>query len=316
MPTKDETFRIDFKQVSGKYDKKTGKFEGVLIPDPERYEWKTIDSTKYLYDKFDNLMIPELEFSKMIEKIPPNMPIYSSIPKIDDVSVYTKKRLSHIKDFLNCKTEEYKMIDKSEEFLKSRDKDEQRFVILTIDLKGSTKMSQSISEKKNAKIISLFAKEMAGVVSNYNGYVLKYVGDGLIAYFPEPNFIGMNDNAVDCAMCMKYLIKYGINKILLKKKFPKIKFRIGIDSGEAMIVDIGNSSIKLHKDLISETVNISSKIQSTAKTNGIVIGNSTARNLHTSRRKWFTKYSPSKWSYQQKDGKIYPLHAMSAKIKK
>jgi len=208
------------------------------------------------------------------------------------------------------------MVDKSEDFLKSLDKDERRFVILTIDLKGSTKMSQSINKKKNAKIISLFAKEMAGVVSNYNGYVLKYVGDGLIAYFPEPNFIGMNDNAVDCAMCMQYLIKYGINKILRKKKFPKIKFRIGIDSGEAMVVNIGNSAIKLHKDLISETVNLSSKIQTTAKTNGIVIGDSTARNLHTSRRKWFSKYSPSNWKYAQKDGKTYPLHTIAAKIKK
>lgn len=91
MPTKDESFRIDFKQIDGKYDKETGRISGTLIPDPERYEWKTIDETKYLYDKFDNLMISEKEFSKMIEKIPSNMPIYYSVPKISDVTEFTRK---------------------------------------------------------------------------------------------------------------------------------------------------------------------------------------------------------------------------------
>lgn len=315
MPTEKESIRIDFVHVDGKFDEKTGKFSGTLIPDPERYEWITIRKEKYLHDKFDDIVISETEFSKMFQNGTKSQPLYYSAPKIKDIPAYVKSRIPYIKNFLDGKKEDYKMIDKSEDFLKSLEKDEKKFVILTVDIKGSTKLSQSLNKKENAMLIALFAKEMAGIVNNYNGFILKYVGDGLIAYFPEPNFIGMNDNAVDCAMCMKYLIVNGINKVLLKKKLPKLKFRIGIDSGEAMIMDIGNEVIKKHKDLIGETINLSSKIQAKAKTNGISIDNATARNLHVSRKKWFSKYTPTGWNYTQKDGTIYPVYMMTTKFK-
>lgn len=183
-----------------------------------------------------------------------------------------------------------------------------KFVILTVDLKGSTKMSQQLDSKINAKMITLFTREMASIVNNYHGYVLKYTGDGLIAYFPEPNFIGMNDLAVDCAIGMKLLLRDGINKVLRKKRLPKLKLRVGIDSGEAMIVDMGYELNKQHKDLISETMNLSAKIQSLASENGIAVGDSTARNLHVTRRKFFAKTIPKEWKYTTKTGEVYPVH--------
>jgi adenylate cyclase len=125
-----------------------------------------------------------------------------------------------------------------------------RFVILSIDLKGSTKMSQELSLETNAQIISLYLREMALVVEKFNGYVLKYVGDGLIAYFPEPNMIGMTDNALDCAATMKKMILFGLNSALKDRKLPTLSFRIGLDSGEAMVKTIGAESGKIHKDLI------------------------------------------------------------------
>lgn len=287
-------------------DEESRQFTGQLIPDPEKYEWKTIEGKKYLLDKFDNLLFPEEDIHKMFENLKPQ-PIYASAPKIANVDEYVKKRMTPIKKFFDGK-EDYSYVDKSEDFLKSREKDKMKFVILTVDLKGSTKMSQKLDVKDNAKLITLFAREMASVVNNYHGYVLKYTGDGLIAYFPEPNFIGMNDSAVDCAFAMKMVLRNGINQILRKKGLPKLKLRIGIDSGEAVIVDMGHESTKKHKDLISDTVNLSSKIQSLAPENGIAIGDSTARNLHVSRRKYFIKTIPVGWDNTTKTGEIYPVH--------
>ena len=56
-------------------------------------------------------------------------------------------------------------------------------VILNIDLVGSTKMSLNLSIDRLTTIIRAFAQEMTILISMYGGYVLKYIGDAVLAYF-------------------------------------------------------------------------------------------------------------------------------------
>jgi class 3 adenylate cyclase len=172
-------------------------------------------------------------------------------------------------------------------------------------------MSQKLAPEDNAQVIQVFSREMALLVDKFNGFVLKNLGDGLIAYFPEPNLIGMTDNALDCAACMKRMIFYGINPVLKEKGLPELAFRIGMDSGEAIVATIGAESVKLHKDLISETVNISKKIQAKAGTNQIFMGESTAEALHTFWRKRIKKVELTDWEYKNKaTGQVYPIYSL------
>ena len=174
-------------------------------------------------------------------------------------------------------------------------------------------MSQKLVAKVNARIIQVYIREMALLVGKFNGFVLKYVGDGLIAYFPEPNLIGMSDNALDCAACMGRMIFNGINPILKERNLPELSFRVGLDSGEASIVTMGADAIKRHKDLISETINISAKIQAKAGTNQIFMGESTALALHTFWRKRIKKVKPKDWEYKDKaTGNIYPIYSLDS----
>ena len=310
MPTEKKSFRIDFKQEIISFDKKSGRFQARLIPDPDRYEHKNINGEDGYFDKFDNIFIPMKTLEKALPQLN-GMPIYYSPPKIENADKYILSRINEIKQFLDSKNEKSSEFrDISEEFLEKLKKDKIRFVILSIDLKGSTKMSQQLSAEINSDIISLFLREMTLIVDKFNGYVLKYVGDGLIAYFPEPNFIGMNDNALDCAMTMKKMIIYGINPILKEKELPELNFRIGLDSGEAIIKTLGVEKIKIHKDLIGETVNLAAKIQSLADDRQILMGESTALNVHTFWRKRIRRLkNPKNWNYEEKDsGKPYPLY--------
>jgi len=308
MPTEKNSVRIDFVQKDFKIDKKTGKFQGTLIPNPERYEWRDINGGKHLYDKFDNILFPPAILDQLFNQTK-DVPIYFSPPKIKDIYEYVKERAPKIKEFLENGKSGYKFVDKSEEFLESRKNDKMKFVIFSFDLMGSTKLSEQLSDVDYAKVIALVSKEMSSIISGFNGFILKFVGDGIIAYFPEPNFIGMNDNAVDCAVAIKILFKKAINEILKEKNLPQLKFRIGLDSGEAIIKNIGDSSSKSHKDLIGLTVNLASKIQSTAGENQIVIGDTTNKNLHLNWRKSFKVYNPEDWDYTISGEKSpYPLH--------
>ena len=155
---------------------------------------------------------------------------------------------------------------------------------------------------------------MALIVEKFNGYVLKFVGDGLIAYFPEPNLIGMTDNALDCAATMKRMILFGLNPILKERNLPALSFRIGLDSGEAIIKTVGAEAVKIHKDLIGETINLSAKIQSLASCNQILMGESTAVYLHTFWRKKIQKLDLPKWDYKDKTtGETYSIYSLSEK---
>ena len=312
MPSKKKGVRIDFVIEIVETNDKTRIFKAILRPNPERYDIKIKNGKQYLYDKFDKIYLPHNETIANFAKQAKGLPIYASIPKIDDFKRYMAERLSKINEYFDGKKIDYKSVDKSETFLKKLEDDhEHRFVILCIDLIGSTKMSQTLSELENAKIIAIFLQEMAAVVSNYNGYILKYVGDGLIAYFPEPNFLGMNDSAVDCALGMKMVIEKALNPSLAKRKLPQLKFRIGIDSGHAVVKQIGESSTKKQKDLTGLTINFATKIQSVASTNRIVLGETTLTNLYYSRRQMFRKFHTKKWKYRiPKRGPIYKLYSL------
>lgn len=310
MPTEKRSFRIDFIQEIVSFDEKTGRFRTILTPDPQRYERKTLNGEDGYFDKFDNIFIPVKTLEEASSQLN-GMPIYYSPPKITNSDEYIATRINEIRQFFDSKNVPFGFKDISEEFLERLEKDKIKFVILSIDLKGSTKLSQQLSSEPYSDIISLFLREITLIVDKFNGYVLKYVGDGLIAYFPEPNFIGMNDNAIDCAMTMKKMITYGINPILKEKKLPELNFRIGLDSGEAIIKTLGVEKIKIHKDLIGETVNLAAKIQSLANDKQILIGESTALNVHTFWRKKIKQLQnlPDNWTYKDREsGKIYPIY--------
>lgn len=280
-----------------------------LIPDPKRYEFKTVDGEEGYWDKFDEIFI-SLDIIRDMAPNMKNLPLFYSPKDIEDIEKYTNERIEHLRKS-EYDLETYELCDKSEDFLESLQDDNMRFVILSIDIKGSTKMSQDLDVRDNSKIISLFSSEISQLIGGFNGYVLKYLGDGIIAYFPEPNYIGMNDNAIDCANSIKYFILKGLNTILTENGLPPINFRIGLDSGEAMIMTIGSRSTKMHKDLIGQTINLATKIQSLAQTNQILAGDTTIRNAHYSYREQFEKVElPEDWSYFKTNIKSkYPVYA-------
>ena len=53
--------------------------------------------------------------------------------------------------------------------------------VLYVDIDGSTRLTLSLPSDRLALALQLFSQEMSMVVANFGGYVLKYVGDAVIA---------------------------------------------------------------------------------------------------------------------------------------
>jgi adenylate cyclase len=190
-------------------------------------------------------------------------------------------------------------------------------VILHIDLVGSTKMSMTLSIDKLSAIIRAFAQETSLIISMYGGYVLKYVGDAVLAFFVVEDEVStdkentrnkdtfapyslQSSNAISCAYAMIKVVKQGLNPILNQYDYPELEVRVGIDFGEIGVVQYGIDIDELngkailtrpHIDMIGSTISIVVKMTSIARPDQIVIGQKLYNMLEDKQKDTFRKLS-------------------------
>ena len=193
-------------------------------------------------------------------------------------------------------------IKRGQDFLLNHVDSKLSLVVMYADLVGSTKMSMALPVERMAKIIKAFSHELSSVVESYNGFVLKYVGDAVIAFFPS----GFNkylscDTAFRCANSMINVIENGINPILEKDKdnYPKLAVKIAIDEGENLVIQYGyDKSAPI--DLIGYPMNVAAKIQSLTGPNKISVGSNVYKLLHPTLQSEFHEMQIKKeteWKY-------------------
>jgi class 3 adenylate cyclase len=170
-------------------------------------------------------------------------------------------------------------------------------------------MTLEMPEEKIAIIVSSFSQEMAAVIRQHHGYVLKFVGDAVIGYFVgEGNGLLASDNAVSCAKSMISVIQKGINPILNQYDYPDLMVKIGVDFGQNIVVRYGADVENSHVDLMGPAMNIASKIQNMATPNQILIGDDVYQRLHPNSQKDFAKiiWKKDEWKYRSRiTGAIY-----------
>ncbi len=204
------------------------------------------------------------------------------------------------------------VIDDSDEFLRKNVFSKLDMVVLYVDLVGSTTMALEMPEEKIAIIISSFSQEMAAVIRQHKGYVLKFVGDAVIGYFvAEGNGLLAADNAVNCAKSMISIIQKGINPILNQYDYPDLMVKVGLDFGQNIVVRYGADPKYSHVDLMGPAMNIAAKIQNMAKPNQILIGMDVFQRLHPNSQREFTQiiWKNNEWKYRSRlTGQVYIVY--------
>jgi len=229
-------------------------------------------------------------------------------------------------------------MEETDKILRKFSRSKVTFVILHIDLVGSTQLSMILPLDRLTTIIQTFTQEMSTIIALYGGYVLKYIGDAILAFFitNSGNNINSKDdtrqkqkqqqlylpciNAVNCARSMIKVIENGINPILNQYDYPEMSIRIGIDVGEIALIQYGwdihilneKQIVKEpHHDILGYTVNVAVKMTNLAKHNGLVIGQSVYDVLDEKQRSTFERLniSPDVWSYiDEQSGSIYQVY--------
>jgi len=270
----------------------------------------------------------------------------SPIPQVDLNSI-TKKSKTRVRKTLEGKPEFVMSLVETQNELKKLAKYKSTLVVLHVDLVGSTKMAMRLPLDRLTMIIQAFNEEMSVAVKAFGGYILKYVGDAVLAFFVVPgNKTEANAACINAVNCAKYMLRIArevINPILNQYDCPEINLRIGLDIGENAIIQSGwdihpnipsrrknnkNIIITNHNkkqkqqqhllvkkpvyDVLSYTLSIAVKMTALANHNHLVIGDPMYNRLDDKQRSAFRRLqlSPDIWDYvcRNSDGNIYNLY--------
>lgn len=215
-------------------------------------------------------------------------------------------------------------MEETQNNLKNYAESKATFLILYIDLVDSTRLSMTLPVNRLATIVRAFSQEISLIISAYGGYVLKYIGDAILAYFPvdsSDDFHARSINAVSCVCSMIKVICQGINPILNQYDYPELRVRIGLDIGENAVVQFGWDTHTLngkailrdpHFDILGYTISITAKMTAFANPDQIVIGQLVYQILDDKQKAMFRllPISPQIWNYLSDNtgGGIYHLY--------
>ncbi len=147
----------------------------------------------------------------------------------------------------------------------------QNYCVCFIDIIGSTRISSDLTPTQLSRYYELFLNAIALIARNFGAKIVKNAGDALIFYFSDTSNsrnVMKFKNVLDCGLTMG-IASNTLNAKMLSEKLPPIQYRISADYGE---VSVARSASSQSEDLFGSAMNICAKINSKAKPNGLVIG--------------------------------------------
>jgi len=148
------------------------------------------------------------------------------------------------------------------------------------DIRGFTPISEKYKGNPAGltKLINRFLTRMTDIIIKNGGTIDKFMGDCIMAFWNAPiDDPNHEENAVQAAIDMqKELIV--LNKELATEGLPQINIGIGINTGEALVGNMGSSQ-RFDYSVIGDDVNLASRLESSSKTLGktLVIGEKTVK---------------------------------------
>lgn len=148
--------------------------------------------------------------------------------------------------------------------------------VLFADIRGFTAFSEKENPEKVVGLLNRYFSAMSDIIFEYGGTLDKYLGDGLMALFGAPKASPEDaDNAVKSAVAMQKRLQE-LNRELKIEGFQEVSIGIGLHTGVATIGYIGSEQ-RSEYTAIGDTVNLASRLESSARGGEILISEDTAR---------------------------------------
>ena len=147
--------------------------------------------------------------------------------------------------------------------------------VMFCDLVGSTALSTRLDPEDMRELLRAYQDHCSGVIGRYGGYVAKFMGDGVLAYFGYPQ--AHEDDAERAIYSGLGIITEITNIDADRDETPGLAVRVGVSTGTVVIGDIVGEAAAQEATIIGETPNLAARLQEHAQPNSVVIGAETHR---------------------------------------
>ena len=146
-----------------------------------------------------------------------------------------------------------------------------QLTVMFCDLVDSTELSQRLDPEDLREVNRAYQDACKTAIERYEGYVARYMGDGVLAYFGFPQ--AHEDDAERAIHAGLRVVREisGIDKIG-DKHGVKLGVRIGIATGPVVVGDLIGEAASQESAVVGETPNLASRLESLAARNTVVIG--------------------------------------------
>ncbi len=142
-----------------------------------------------------------------------------------------------------------------------------QLTVLFCDLVGSTALSASIDAEELRERIAAFQRACSDVVARYHGFVARYMGDGLLAYFGYPQAWG--DDA-------ERAVRAGLAIHAAVLGLGDAQVRVGIATGDVVVGDVLGTGSAQERVVVGETPNLAARLQALAAPGEVLLAPLTA----------------------------------------
>ena len=215
-------------------------------------------------------LLVDVTWTLIAEFITASIAFYLRFREQFKLRLQIKKQFEHYLD-----PRQVKRLQKNPKLLKLGG--EKRYAtFLFTDVRGFTSLSESVEPEQVTYIMNKALTAQQSAVQKHGGMVDKYIGDAMMAIFNAPMDLDEHeDKAIKCAQdIQKNMID--LNKELIEEGLPSIAIGIGINSGDAIIGNMGSQQ-RFDYTAIGDAVNTAARLESSTKEVGkdLIIGQNT-----------------------------------------
>ena len=150
-----------------------------------------------------------------------------------------------------------------------------QLTVMFCDLVGSTALSARLDPEDMRAIIGAYHRCCAELIERHGGFVAKYMGDGVLAYFGYPN---AHEHDAEHAVQAGLSLVDAMPRLETMADSP-LRVRVGIATGTVVVGDLVGSGDAQERGVVGDTPNLAARLQSIAEPGMVVIAEGTRRLL-------------------------------------
>lgn len=150
-----------------------------------------------------------------------------------------------------------------------------QLTVMFCDLAGSTALSARLDPEDMRQVIRTYQDACSGVIARYDGFVAKFMGDGILAYFGFPRA-----HEDDAERAVRAGLEIATTVATLQTlAAEKLHVRIGIATGLVVVGDLVGRGAAQEQAVVGDTPNLAARLQALAELDSVVIAAGTRRLL-------------------------------------